>query len=467
MIIDKVDIKTLKASDYNPRVDLKPGMKEYEKLKNSIETFGYVEPIIVNDRTGRVVGGHQRLSVLRDLGYTEVEVVHVDLDEAHEKALNVALNKIEGAWDAEKLEDLLRDINLNTDLIEFTGFDKDELDTLFSGSVSNEDDIDSELHKELKQNRKEHVGGLLKKCGGFAPFSILDASSNKWLERKRQWLDMGIKSEVGRDAAVLARNEGLKKFGVDEKFINYTSIFDPVLCEVIYKWFCVQGGVIFDPFAGGSVRGIVASELGYKYTGIELRDEQVEANRNNYEQIQLNPNYTLCDNKVDYEVVDPIWICDDSRNMNSHVNNKFADLVFTCPPYVNLEKYSDDERDISNKEFKEFIRLYKDILIKASNKLKDNRFFVIVVGEVRDKNGIYYNFVGDTVKILSEDCGLQYYNEIILMVPTGTLHLTVGQSFNKYRKIGKKHQNVLVFYKGDTKQILTDFGDVVKYDNVD
>lgn len=81
MIIDKVDIKTLKASDYNPRVDLKPGMKEYEKLKNSIETFGYVEPIIVNDRTGRVVGGHQRLSVLRDLGYTEVEVVHVDLDD--------------------------------------------------------------------------------------------------------------------------------------------------------------------------------------------------------------------------------------------------------------------------------------------------------------------------------------------------------------------------------------------------
>lgn len=126
MIIDKVDIKTLKASDYNPRVALKPGMKEYEKLKNSIETFGYVEPIIVNDRTGRVVGGHQRLSVLRDLGYTEVEVVHVDLDEAHEKALNVALNKIDGAWDAEKLEDLLRDINLNTDLIEFTGFDSEE-----------------------------------------------------------------------------------------------------------------------------------------------------------------------------------------------------------------------------------------------------------------------------------------------------------------------------------------------------
>lgn len=128
MNINVVDIDTLVLAEYNPRVELRAGMQEYEKLKKSIQEFGYVEPIIVNDNTGNVVGGHQRINVLKDLGYKEVEVVHVNLDDAHEKALNIALNKISGNWDAEKLEDLLRDINLNTDLdVEFTGFDSDEL----------------------------------------------------------------------------------------------------------------------------------------------------------------------------------------------------------------------------------------------------------------------------------------------------------------------------------------------------
>ena len=117
MNINIVNIDTLVPAEYNPRVELKPGMPEYEKLKNSIQEFGYVEPVIVNDRTGKIVGGHQRISVLKELGYKEIEVVHVDLDDAHEKALNVALNKISGTWDAEKLEDLLRDINCNPALL--------------------------------------------------------------------------------------------------------------------------------------------------------------------------------------------------------------------------------------------------------------------------------------------------------------------------------------------------------------
>ena len=144
MNISKVNINTLKYAEYNPRIKLKPGMVEYERLKRSIQEFGYVEPIIVNDRTGLIVGGHQRLTVLKDLGYEEVDVVHVDLDSEHEKALNIALNKISGDWDAEKLEDLLRDIDLNTNLdIEFTGFNRDEIDTLF-GKV----DLDIDKNKD-------------------------------------------------------------------------------------------------------------------------------------------------------------------------------------------------------------------------------------------------------------------------------------------------------------------------------
>ena len=144
--VERVD--GLRAADYNPRISLSEGMKEYQKLKKSIETFGLVEPLIVNDRTGVLVGGHQRLTVLKDLGIENVEVVHVDLDEAHEKALNVALNKISGKWDADKLEDLLRDLDLNFDIdVELTGFDTDELNTMFTGAMnelSSDDDTSEE-----------------------------------------------------------------------------------------------------------------------------------------------------------------------------------------------------------------------------------------------------------------------------------------------------------------------------------
>lgn len=158
MNINTVNIDTLIPAEYNPRIELEPGMPEYEKLKNSIQEFGYVEPIIVNDRTGKVIGGHQRINVLKDLGYKEVEVVHVDLDDAHEKALNVALNKISGNWDAEKLEDLLRDINLNTDLdVEFTGFDSDELDTIFGGSVELPEDLDDYFRGLTEQEEQKKV----------------------------------------------------------------------------------------------------------------------------------------------------------------------------------------------------------------------------------------------------------------------------------------------------------------------
>lgn len=145
MQIDKALIKDLNMATYNPRVDLKPGDAEFDKLKRSIEHFGYIDPIIVNKRNMVVVGGHQRLKVLKELGYTDIEVVYVDLNDTDEKALNVALNKIGGDWDAEKLEDLLRDISLDTDFdIELTGFDLPEVDTLFSGALKSLDEATSD-----------------------------------------------------------------------------------------------------------------------------------------------------------------------------------------------------------------------------------------------------------------------------------------------------------------------------------
>ena len=150
MIIEKKKICDLQPADYNPRKELKPGDKEYEKLKRSIDQFGYVEPVIWNKRTGFVVGGHQRLSVMRDLGYEEVDCVIVDLDPTKERALNVALNKISGEWDNEKLRTLFQDLQIEGFDVSLTGFENVELEHLFRDVVKEavkEDnfDVDSVL----------------------------------------------------------------------------------------------------------------------------------------------------------------------------------------------------------------------------------------------------------------------------------------------------------------------------------
>ena len=128
MQIEKLKTEQLIPSDYNPRKDLKPGDPEYDKLKRSIEQFGYVEPVIWNKTTGRVVGGHQRLKVLIDMGITEVDCVVVELPEEKEKALNIALNKISGEWDKDKLALLIADLQGADFDVSLTGFDPAELD---------------------------------------------------------------------------------------------------------------------------------------------------------------------------------------------------------------------------------------------------------------------------------------------------------------------------------------------------
>ena len=146
MKIERRKVDELKAAEYNPRKDLRPGDAEYEKLKRSIQEFGYVDPVIWNKRTGTVVGGHQRLKVMKDLGYEEVDCVVVDLDEKKEKALNIALNKISGEWDNDLLANLLKDLDGSGYDITLTGFDLAEAQELFgSGSMENvhEDDFDS------------------------------------------------------------------------------------------------------------------------------------------------------------------------------------------------------------------------------------------------------------------------------------------------------------------------------------
>lgn len=152
MQIEKLKTAQLIPADYNPRKDLKPGDPEYEKLKRSIEQFGYVEPVIWNKTTGNIVGGHQRLKVLLDMGISEVECVVIEMDEEKEKALNIALNKISGDWDKEKLALLITDLQGADFDVSLTGFDPAEIDALFKDSLKDgihddDFDVDAELQK--------------------------------------------------------------------------------------------------------------------------------------------------------------------------------------------------------------------------------------------------------------------------------------------------------------------------------
>lgn len=136
MILKQMKLADLNAAAYNPRVNLEPGMPEFEKLKRSIETYGDVEPIVWNRRTGNVVGGHQRMAVMKHLGIKSAKVSVVDMDEKQEKLLNLALNKAKGDWDADRLESMLRDMDF--DKLEMTGFGAEEIAILLESN----DDID-------------------------------------------------------------------------------------------------------------------------------------------------------------------------------------------------------------------------------------------------------------------------------------------------------------------------------------
>ena len=218
-----------------------------------------------------------------------------------------------------------------------------------------------------------------------------------------------------------------------------TSIFDPVLCELAYRWFSPEGGVVLDPFSGGSVRGVVAAKLGRQYVGCDLRQEQVDSNRAQWDVLAGD-----C-------MTAPVWHCGDSLLIHKHAAGTEADMIFSCPPYADLEVYSKDPNDLSNMSYPDFIKAYREIIAKSVGMLKQDSFACFVVGDVRDKKGNYYNFVGDTVQAFV-DAGAAYYNEAILITPCGSVALRAGKTFSTSRKLGKTHQNVLVFLKGDAKK---------------
>jgi hypothetical protein len=288
--------------------------------------------------------------------------------------------------------------------------------------------LDLPIDLSVGEEDKEIIAhGKLQENFIIPPFSILDTRQGYWNERKRYWKD--LINDNGE-----SRENTLANGSMMAELNNGVSILDPVLAEITNKWFGLEKCNTFDCFAGDTVFGYVSSYLGNNFTGIELRQEQAELNNKRVK--GFNAKY----------------ICDDGRNVLNYIEENSQDLLFSCPPYFDLEVYSDLENDASNQDsYDDFIEIIEKAFTNAVRCLRENRFAVITVGDVRDKDGYYYNFIEDIKRIFISN-GMKLYNELILIESIGTLPQRVGR-FMEHRKIGKCHQNVLVFYKGNTKEI--------------
>lgn len=418
----------IKPSKRNTNKHTEKGM---ELLGNSIDEVGVIESISVT-KQGTIISGHARKEKFDEKGLVPKEITLAE-NEYPVIVRNDIDDNTETYYKAQILANTTAHQNYNLDLEEVEAVAEEygfELEELGIEIEEKETDISEMGGVEIKK------GTLLEKFI-VPPFSVLDTRQGYWQDRKRWWLSLGIKSEKGRDN-VMETLQSVNKIQGNE--MPLASIFDPVLCELTYQWFNIPKGKILDPFAGGSVRGIVSAKLGFEYLGNDLREEQITANRENAKEV-LQDNELL-----------PTWTIGDSKNIDKIAEGYDADLIFSCPPYADLEVYSDDPNDISNMEYKDFLTAYKEIIRKSCKMLKEDRFAVFVVGDVRDKKGFYRNFVSDTIMAFW-NCGVILYNEMILVNAVGSLPIRAGKQFNASRKIGKTHQNVLVFYKGDPKKI--------------
>ncbi|MEM6298969.1 MAG: SAM-dependent methyltransferase, partial [Bacteroidota bacterium] len=225
---------------------------------------------------------------------------------------------------------------------------------------------------------------------GVPPFSVLDTRQKYWQDGKDCYQE--LKALSGRDETLVyaksaqgtsiyaLRNRMREENGKDPSWeeiiseakkrgyslLSGTSIFDPFLCEILYRWFCPKNGAILDPFTGGASRGAVACHLDYKYEGFDVRWEQIKSN------LELCERYLNGKRK-------PIYHYSSSENMSKLLSGRAFDMVFSCPPYFDLERYSKQENDLSNMDFDGFKASYKSIIQQSVSLLKDNRFAVFVI----------------------------------------------------------------------------------------
>jgi DNA modification methylase len=668
-----VPIASLTADPANVRLH---SQRNIEAIKGSLQRFGQQKPIVV-DEDNVVRAGNGTLDAARALGWEEISIVRSDLVGPEMTAFAIADNRTAelATWDEEALArtlEALPEVMPTTD----AGFTAEEMGELLRGLAE-----------------PPRVSEPLAERFGVPPFSVLDARQGSWQERKREWTRRWRFSDAGRSDMAMTGGSPMVAGGyapghrtVGMVSARDISLFDPVLAELLVRWFSGKGDRVLDPFAGGPVRGIVATQSGREYLGVDLSQEQVAANeehlvaagdalqaepehremerfyaggvevlsdplpggtkerafklwagdikadtlvyaspREGFAQIAIsrvcsdlgkravifvpaskedspqtalaraagatitpvNPGYLTnltakarqyceessahllpfglkCEQMVEaiatvardqsrgnapkevwcvagsgtlarglhrawpeakihavrigaavelpeaIEVLEapekftaaanrpppfssclnydakvwqfcegkegtfwnvaeepraasaeplfvpggptPRWVCGDSRHIEDLAEGPF-DLLLACPPYADLEKYSDDPLDLSTMGYAEFLNAYREIIAASVSLLAEDRFAAFVVGDVRNKKtGAYRNLVGETVAAF-EDAGCSLWNDAVLLTAVGTVALRAAAPFVKSRKLAKAHQNVLVFFKGDPAHI--------------
>ena len=452
-----VNIEDLVYDDHNFNQHTDEGM---ELLEKSITENKFGRSILI-DKDNRIIAGNGIVEAATKTGTKKIRVIETDGDELIAvKRKDLSLDSTEGRRLA-LADNATSAANLKWDEKELKNAEKEWGVSLDDWSVPA---CSWEGEKYNRGNRSLEERFIV------PPYSIFDTRKGYWQKRKSQWRELIGDNGESRSETLqtsssmnykhlyqrsmkrraelgITFDEYLEKYvpqhvkdrEASKVFTNGVSVLDPVLAEIICRWFGLCKCKTFDCFAGDSVFGYVSSYLGNEFTGIELREEQVLINQ---ERVKgFNASY----------------ICDDGRNVADRIAPDSQDLLFSCPPYFNLEKYSELPNDASNqKDYESFIAILDEAFKNAVKCLKDNRFAVIVVGDIRDRrNGVYYDFCG-SIKRIFKEAGLSLYNEIILIEQSATSHLRAAKCIET-RKVVKVHQNVLVFYKGDTADIKEHF----------
>lgn len=457
-------IQKIKLRELSPNIGQIDGLpanprtikdEKFEKLKKSLqddpEMLDLRELLVFRwEDKYVIIGGNMRYRAALDLGIEELpcKIIPPDTPISKLKAYTLKDNIAYGEYDW----DMLANEWDSQDLDDW-GLDVWQPDDWGDSKSSNSSPANASLNDRFV----------------VPPFSILDTRKGYWQARKKMWRELiGDMGESRNDTLIqspeikykdlyqrtrkhreelgVSFKEYLDKYVPDDvkereasKVLSAgVSLFDPVLSEICCRWFTPEvGAKIFDCFAGDTQKGLVFGQCGYKFTGIELRQEQVDIN-----------NRALADRSLPVK-----YICDDGRNVAKYFDTESQDLLFSCPPYFDLEHYSDLENDAINQQsYEGFIEILHDAFVSAICCLKENRFAVIVVGDVRDKrSGFYYDFCGD-IKRIFKDGGMSLYNEIIL-VETGASTALRASRYMDTRKVAKMHQNILIFYKGNPKDI--------------
>jgi hypothetical protein len=439
----------LPTIDYRKIQPLQGNLKDltrenYDKLKEVLIEDGFRVPFFVwhnteNDRD-YALDGHQRKRVMtgenmEDNGSREVPYVVFEAANEHDaRKMLLRITSQYGTITQDGFDEFVGEMQA------FDDFDYDEsLANIHFDALPMLDQKDND--GEGDGEKEEH--GKLNDAFLVPPFSVLDTRQGYWQERSRAWGGiMGSVSE-SREGTLGLTSFTEEKYGrKNAAFASGVSELDPVMCEVMYAWFGIPNGTILNPFGGEPVSAIVAAYKGYEFTGVEVRPEQVVAT---YDAV----------GRAEVDVEKVLVHTGDSTKMDNikEMNGKTYDMVFSSPPFYDLEVYSDQKDDLSNiGTYKEFMEMYTQAFTHSVAKLKNDRFVVINVTEIRDKKkGNYRNFVGDNVKLFT-DLGLHFYNDIILLNAAGTAMLRAKRNMAT-RKVVRVHQNLLVFYKGDIKNI--------------